>query len=881
MNIVEIKVLKKGPNLWSIKRKNLIVMKLDIGEWEERPTNTIPGFSEKLKKLIPSLYEHRCSEGHAGGFFYRLDTGTWLGHVIEHIALEIQTLADMDCGFGRTRSTRDKGIYNVVFSYIDAEAGIYAGHAAVRMTEALIQDVPCDLEKDIQEMRSIYARNKLGPSTSAIVKEAVKLNIPYFRLNESSYVQLGYGAAQKKILATVTSGTSNIAVEIAGDKAETKAILKNAGIPVPLGLTLDTEEVIQSAIDQVKFPVVIKPLDSNHGNGATTNIKSLEDAVIAFRLAKEYSERVIIEQYIEGHDYRLLVISNRLVAAAKRIPAKVTGNGSSTIRELMEKVNSDPRRGDGHDNILTRIIIDDQVLHLLKEKALSLEAVLPDGKEVYLKHTANLSTGGTSEDVTDIVHPMNIFMAERISGIIGLDICGVDVISPDISKPLAEVGAIIEVNAGPGFRMHTAPSEGKSRPVGKAVIEMLFPDPEKSRIPIIAITGTNGKTTTTRLIAHVAQKVYDHVGYTTTDGIYINEHLIEEGDCTGPKSAEQILKDPSVNIAILECARGGLLRAGLAFDQCDVGIVTNVAEDHLGLKDIHTIEDMARVKAVVAETVKPGGFAILNADNKHTYEMASRVKCNVALFSMNIDNTRLMNHCLNGGVGISVEDGYLTVIKGMEKIRLCEITDIPLSYQGKASFMIENILAATVACYVSNIPKEIIVEALLDFIPSPERTPGRLNIFRFEKFQVLIDYAHNPHGLQALGKFIHETHNGYKVGILTGVGDRRREDIIQFGRLSSTLFDEVIIRLDEDSRGRPKAEIVNLLSEGIKHINPAKPVHIIANELEALNFAIKSAREGAMIIHLCENIKKSIDVMQDFLEVDNMYGVENRVLVKA
>ncbi|MEO8854913.1 MAG: cyanophycin synthetase, partial [Ginsengibacter sp.] len=615
MKIIEIKVLR-GPNFWSVRRTKLIQLKLDLEEMEERPTNTIPGFKERLDKLMPTLYEHRCSEGHPGGFYERVTEGTWMGHVIEHIALELQTLAGMDTGFGRTRGTGVKGEYYVCFSYIEEDAGVYAARAAVRVAQALINDTPYGLEEDIMRMREIREDTRLGPSTGCIVEEAARRGIPYIRLNKQSLVQLGYGIHQKRIRATIASTTSNIAVDIACDKEETKNLLGAAEIPVPGGTVIRTIEALAEAVEKYGYPLVIKPIDGNHGKGNTTNITTWEQAVTAFEAAKEYGRSVIIEKYITGFDFRILVINYKFICAALRTPASVIGDGKNTIQYLVDETNQDPRRGYGHEKVLTQITIDQFTQKILDEKGYTLNTIPAKGELVLVKPTANLSTGGTSTDVTEEVHPTNIVMCERIAKIIGLDICGIDIMANDLRTPVTENGgAILEVNAAPGFRMHLEPSEGLPRNVAEPVVDMLFPKGSEGRIPIIAITGTNGKTTTTRLIAHIAKSAGKKVGYTTSDGVYIQNQLMMKGDCTGPLSSQFVLKDPTVDFAVLECARGGILKSGLAFNHCEVAVVTNVAADHMGLAGINTLEQMAKVKAVVPETVFQHGYAVLNADD--------------------------------------------------------------------------------------------------------------------------------------------------------------------------------------------------------------------------------------------------------------------------
>ncbi len=859
MNIIDIKVMK-GPNYWSVRRHHLIVMRLDLEEMEERPTNTIDGFLERLKAMFPTMYEHRCSEDKPGGFFSRVEMGTWMGHVIEHIALEIQTLAGMDCGFGRTRETSTKGVYNVVFSYYEEKAGAYAARAAVRIAQALTDGTDYDLPSDIQKLREIREDDRLGPSTGSIVEEAIKRKIPYIRLNRSSLVQLGYGINQKRIQATVASTTSSIAVEIACDKEDTKNLLEAAEIPVPRGRICVDMDDLEAAVERIGYPLVTKPINGNHGKGATTNLLNWEEVVRGYEAAKKYNRKVIVEKFITGYDHRVLVINYKFVAAAKRTPAAVTGDGVHTIQGLIDIVNQDPRRGYGHEKVLTAIKVDDFTLDILQEKHLTLESILPAGEELWLKPTANISTGGTATDITDIVHPSNVFLCERIARIIGLDICGIDIMGPDLSSPITENGgSVLEVNAAPGFRMHLEPTDGLGRNVAEPVIDMLYPPGVSARIPIIAVTGTNGKTTTTRLIAHILKHMGHKVGFTTTDGVYIQNQLMMRGDCTGPVSAEFVLKDPTVDFAVLESARGGILRAGLGFHNCNIGIVTNIAADHLGLQGIDTLDQLARVKAVVPESVLPEGYAILNADDELVYNMNKDLKCKVAFFSMNENNQHIQTHTQAGGLAAVYENGYVTIMKGTWKIRVEKVTNIPLTFGGKAEFNIANVLPAILAAHIYNFKLEDVKLALQTFIPSAVQTPGRMNMFDFKNFKVLVDYAHNAHGLKAIGKFIAKLDATPKVGIIAGVGDRRDEDTIELGENAAQIFDEIIIRQDRNLRGKSDQEIIDLMLKGIHNINPDKKVTVIQKELEAINFAITNAVKGSFIT-ICS------DVVPDALE---------------
>ncbi|MBO9659035.1 MAG: cyanophycin synthetase [Chitinophagaceae bacterium] len=871
MQILEIKVLK-GPNYWSVRRPKLVQMKLDLEEMEQRPTNTIPGFRERLEALLPTLYEHRCSEGVPGGFFSRVDEGTWMGHVIEHIALEIQTLAGMDCGFGRTRSTGEReGVYSVIFDYIEEDAGVYAAKAAVRIAEALINDQPYDIAPDIQAMREIREDTRLGPSTGCIVDEAAKRGIPYIRLNKQSLVQLGYGVNQKRIRATIASTTSNIAVDIACDKEETKNLLQAAEIPVPRGTVIRTEEGLKEAVEKFGYPLVIKPIDGNHGKGNTTNITTWEQALKALEAAKLYGRSVIVERYITGFDFRVLVVNYKFICAALRTPAAVTGDGLNTIQALVDKTNEDPRRGYGHEKVLTQITIDNFTQKMLDEKGYTLETVPAKGELVLLKPTANLSTGGTSTDVTDEVHPANIFMCERIARIIGLDICGIDIMAADLRTPVTENGgAILEVNAAPGFRMHIEPSEGLPRNAAEPVVDMLFPKGSAGRIPIIAITGTNGKTTTTRLTAHIAKNSGKKVGYTTSDGVYIQNQLMMKGDCTGPVSSSFVLKDPTVDFAVLECARGGILKSGLSFQHCDVAIVTNVAADHMGLGGIHTLEQMAKVKAVVPETVFPHGYAILNADDDLVYKMKEGLSCNVALFSMDENNPRIKKHCAKGGLAAVFENGYVSIMKGTWKIRVMPVKDIPLTYEGKAMHNIQNCLPSVLATYLfRDISIEDIRTALSSFIPSSTQTPGRLNFFHFKNYSMLADFAHNPHGLKLLCDFVSRLDYETKIGIISGTGDRRDEDIRALGEISAAYFDEIIIRCDKNLRGRTADEIIQLLKEGIEKVNPDLPTMVIANENEALEYIYANPKTGALYTIMCDVVAGALDKIKELKDREN------------
>ena len=868
MKILKIQALR-GPNIWSIRRQKLIQMRLDLEELEERPTDKIDGFRERIENLLPTLIEHRCSEGCRGGFFQRVDRGTWMGHVIEHIALEIQTLAGMDVGFGRTRETKTPGVYNVVFNYLEEKVGIYAAKAAVKIAEALIAGEDYDLTDDIQNMKEIREDVRLGPSTASIVDEAVSRDIPFLRLGRNSLIQLGAGVNQMRFQATITCKTSNIAVDIACNKEQTKKMLDDASIPVAKGDICYDEEDLKDTIDHIGYPIVIKPLDGNHGKGASINVTNWEDAIKGLKHAKEYSRRVIVEKFVTGFDFRVLVINNEVIAAAQRVPAHVIGNGKNTIQELIDITNEDPRRGYGHENVLTEITIDRTTERLIDNAGYKLDSVLPQDETLYLKSTANLSTGGTSVDVTDLMHPENVFIAERISRVIGLDICGIDIMAPNLTQSLKENGGVIlEVNAAPGFRMHLAPSEGLPRNVAAPVIDMLYPPGKPSRIPIISVTGTNGKTTTTRLISHIVKNNGYRVGFTTSDGIYIQNHMMEKGDTTGPISAEYILKDPTVEFAVLETARGGILRSGLGFKVCDIGVITNIQEDHLGISDIHDLKDLSRVKSVVVESVKKDGWAVLNGEDENCLNIARSLSCNVALFSLDESCPAIIEHCAEGGIAAIYENGFITIKKGDWKIRVERATHIPLTLNGKAKFMIANVLAATLSAYLYGFKTEDIKQSLATFIPSAAHTPGRMNIFEFSKFKVLIDFAHNPTSYLGIEDYLSSVDASRKIGIISGVGDRRDEDIKECAKIAARMFDHIIIRQEKHLRGRTEEEIINLILEGLQEGDASVTHEVVSLEVEAIKHAISIAEEGTYIVALSDVIDNAIDIVQSYLDAE-------------
>jgi cyanophycin synthetase len=869
MKILQAQVLR-GPNYWSIRRPNLIVVRLDLEELADKPSHQLPGFYEGLVATLPSLEDHHCSPGCRGGFLSRLREGTMMGHILEHVALELQTLAGMTVGFGRTRETATPGIYQVVVEYQNEAAGRYAVRAALRLCRSILESgtyPSAELEKDLEDIISLRNAAALGASTEALIREAEAQGIPWFNLESCDLLQLGYGKYQKRVQAALTSHSNILGVELACDKERTKKILTSLGVPVPLGTVIYAFSELASAIEQLGgYPIVVKPLDGNHGRGISIDIQTWKQAELAYDRARDISKGVIVEHYYQGRDHRILVVNHKVVAVAERVPAHVIGNGLETITELVEQENRDARRGEGHDNILTQLQLDAATDEMLSRQGLSLDTVLPIGQVCYLRATANLSTGGIAIDRTDEVHPETVWLAERVSRIIDLDIAGIDVITTDITKPLAAAdGVIVEVNAAPGLRMHVAPSQGVARNVAAPILQMLFPPGTPHRMPIVAVTGTNGKTTTTRLIAHLLSQVYESVGFTTTDGIYIGGHLIEQGDTTGPQSARLILQDPTCDAAVLETARGGILRSGLAFERCDVAVVLNVAADHLGLGDIETVDQMARVKSVVAETVQADGYAVLNADDERVAAMAKRVAGQVAYFSMDPQSALVRAHVQRGGIAAVYDQGYLVILQQdwVHRVELAE--RVPLTLGAQARFMISNALAACLAAFVQGVKVEQLRSALCSFHASADQTPGRMNLFKLGNYHVLVDYAHNPAGYEAVGGFV-KSWLGPSIGVIGGPGDRRDEDLVQLGALSARFFTEIVVKEDDDNRGRPRGNAAELIVQGIHqlaaHTGVSVPYTIQLNETEALQQALDHAPEKALVVIFPESVSRAIALIK-------------------
>lgn len=856
MKILKISVFK-GPNQWSINHKIAEII-LDTGNNEEFSAKNIYDLYKDLKPFLPEVT----------GFFEKTETGIPTGNLVGHLSFLLQSMAGLNCAFEKSIKLEKDGICKIILSFEEEKAAIYAVHASLRIIEAFNHGQKYNPKDDIFHLKKIASDKQLGFSTASIAEAARARNIPVSILDSGAIVQLGFGSEQKRVSATTTDNTSHIAVDLTSNRYRTKLLLKSENIPVPEGITVNDVSELTQNISKIGFPVVIKPNTPNHGKGATLNIQNLEQAFSAFNYALTYSDKILIERFHPGNDYSLLVIGYKLVAAARRIPANVTGDGALTIRELIEMVNNDPARGNDHENILTRISINQETEEYLKHQGITLDFIPPQGRKTFVKGTANLSSGGTSEDVTEMIHPEIAAMAERVARIVGLDICGIDYISDNISQPLKKAkGMVIGVNASPGFRMHTHPFQGRSRNIGEAVIEMLFPQKSNGRIPIIAVTGTSGKTITTRLIAHIARTAGFNVGFTTSDGAYVGEHLIEEGDCTGTASAEKILRDKSVNFAVLECGRAGLRHSGLPFDQCDAGIITNIEDDHLGTDGIHSLEELTLVKSVIPLSVKSDGVAILNADNPYTCNLKNSLKCNVAFFSSEVSNCAL-EHCSKGGTAAIYQNRKVLLIKNNIVFFSESIENIPLSFGGRANFMIDNIMAALLAAYFKGIDVEDIRKALRSFVPSFENIPGRLNVFQLKSHRILLDSAHNVHEIISLGSWLMQEYSSDKTGIITSQGDRRDTDIMNIGKVSAEIFDKIIIRVDEKPKERTNKEITGLLYSGIRSCDKNMQVEIISSEMEAILCAEKNSKPGSLIVLFTDNIDNSMEVIKKLRKHD-------------
>ncbi|MDP4158590.1 MAG: cyanophycin synthetase [Bacillota bacterium] len=854
MEIREIQAIE-GPNAYS--HRPIIRAIVDLQEWTECFTNELGDFRFRLIKHLPTLADHYCSRGKIGGFLERLEEGTLIGHVIEHVTIDLLTQAGQTIKYGKTMGILEHpGRYEIIFNYEAKEGAIEGFKQGFDLVKTLLEQNSFDVGQALNSIKEVMADNELGVSTRVIVEACRELGIPVHRLNEGSLLQLGYGRNQRRIQATITSATSSIGVDIACDKEMTKKILSEGGVPVPWGYIVKTEEEAIQAFQDMETPVVIKPLHGNQGKGVTIRLTSAAEVRAAFRVAQTYGDWVIIEEYIVGQHYRLVVVGDRLIAAAQRIPAHVCGDGSSSIEELVARANADPRRGDDHEKELTKIKIDPVVVLTLSQKQMTLASVPEPGEVVYLRDSANLSTGGIAKDVTDLVHPDNVDLVVNTAKLIGLDVAGIDLIIEDIRESYREKnGHIIEVNAAPGIRMHHFPSMGKARNVGKAIVEQVFPS-GNGRIPIISITGTNGKTTTTRMIRKMLVDQQLLVGMTSTDGIYIDQKLWVKGDMTGPESARTVLRHPDVQVAVLETARGGILRAGLGYDYADVAVITNVSGDHLGQYGIETMEDIAHVKSLVAEVVRPHSYVVLNADDPYVAQMAQRTVGRVIFFSTEKDNIHVRKHLGLGGTAVFVRRGMILLCQGSKSFRICSVKQIPVTWEGKAQHNVQNALAAIAAGWALGLSAATIRESLQHFSSDAEHNRGRLNRYEVDGVQVFVDYGHNAAGIEEVAKTLKQFKGGSLVGCITVPGDRPDDSIREVGRIAAQGFKRLIIREDADLRGRKPGEIAQILyDEAVKSGMKPSNIKVVLPELEAFCLGLDSCISGDTFVMFYEHIE--------------------------
>ncbi|PWK07908.1 cyanophycin synthetase [Tumebacillus permanentifrigoris] len=864
MKIEDIRYIS-GPNLYS--HLPAMVMRIDLQECAGKESYEFAGLNQKLLEFFPGLRNHHCAKGEPGGFVERLDEGTYIGHVIEHVALEMAELVGIGANRGKTTSAAE-GVYDV-FVECTNEAGMaHLLRTAFALVEALTRGESYNWEPELEEAKRQAGRTGLGQSTKALVEAAQKRGIPFYRLNTGSLIQLGTGRYLKRIQATITERTSCIGVDIACDKELTKQMLDLAAIPVPFGGVAYTEDEAVQEFRGIERAVVVKPLDGNQGKGVSLNLVTEQEVREAFRIAQGYSEAVIVESFLEGRHYRVLVVGEQVAAVAERMPAHITGDGTHTIRELIEQENQDPRRGDGHEAPLTKIKIDDVMHNVLAREGRQFSDVPHAGEIVILRDNANLSTGGIAIDVTGDIHPTIAEVCVRTARIVGLDICGIDLVCPHIAEPFDELNScVIEVNAAPGIRMHESPSFGDPRNVGEAIVDMLYPANHPSRIPVIAITGTNGKTTTTRMIGHVIQATGKTVGMTSTDGIYINGKCIAKGDTTGPRSARAILSDPGIDVAVLETARGGIVRAGLGFDWADVGIITNIQPDHLGCDGIETVEDLIQVKSLVTERVRPGGTVILNADDPILANLPRNMKPRhragrkFVYFTLHPNSRVLKRHLSEGGTGYFFKDGWIMEARGEHARRVLRAEEIPVTMLGAAHFHVQNAMAAIAACRAHGMTREKIATALRQF-RSDVHNPGRVNLYQVRNSYVLVDYGHNPHAFQAICEMAGRLPNVRVTGVVGVPGDRNDDIVSESGRAAANGFHRLFVKEDVDLRGRRPGEVANLLERAIQSVSPDKECRVIHNEVHALEAALSDLQDGELVVVFYEKLAPVMDVLR-------------------
>lgn len=852
----------KGRNIYS--HRPVIKAVIDLGELYDTPTRQIEGFNERLLAILPGLKKHVCSLGYEGGFAERLKEGTYLAHVTEHTVLELQGTVGYEVNYGKSRATDKPSVYYIVFEYKNEKLAVECLLTAVEMLKMIIEGQTPDIERVISHLKKTAAESDMGTSTGALYEEARRRNIPVECLEHSSVLRLGNGRYTRYLEASLSDRCGCVAVDIAGNKHLTKLRLSEAGIPVPRGDIAYTYRSAAAAASAIGWPVVLKPFDANQGKGVFTNITSFGELEAAFNAAAGYSHAVIVEKHIPGKDYRLLVVGGKMVAAAERRAPVVTGDGIHSIRELVDIENRNPLRGADHEKPLTVIKLDDMSRQVLAKSGYTEDTIPQAGEKIQLRYNGNLSTGGTARDCTDEVHPYNAELAVKAAELMELDIAGIDITCTDISLPLKDGnGALIEVNAAPGLRMHIYPTEGKSRNVAGDILEYLYPPGKPTSIPIISVTGTNGKTTVTRMIGHTLGLDGTVVGMATTSGIYIGGECILEGDNTGALSAARILRDTRVEAAVLETARGGIIRRGLGYDLADVGVIVNISDDHLGADGINTIEEMAMVKSLVAEAVKPDGYAVLNADDKMTPAILKRITCRPLLFSVSIDNMLIQTEMKNGNKVVYLRDGAIYTSSGGDETLIARVEDIPVTYGGKAACNIENTLACVSALAALGLSAGKIREGILSFRPDMDTNPGRFNIFDMGGFTVMLDYGHNTAGYRA----VIDTLRCFEASAYTGVigmpGDRKDENIIEVGRICGRFFTKLYIKEDNDLRGRDAGEVADLLYGAALAQGIGKDkVHVIYDEARALEMAIMEAVPGEMIVMFYEQLEPALEVIE-------------------
>ena len=856
----------RGPNYWA----NFPVLEawVDLGELRDSPSDELAGFNERLMSWLPTMIEHRCSIGHRGGFFERLRRGTYQAHILEHVALELQSLGGCEVGFGRTRETAEEGVYKVALEYLEEEVGRRSLELARDVCLAAIYDRPYDVAAAVKELRMLAEQVRLGPSTGSIVRAAIARGIPARRLNKASLVQLGYGAKQRRILAAETDRTGAIAESIAQDKELTRSLLAAVGVPVPEGRPVESAEDAVAAAEEIGYPVVVKPQCGNQGRGVATNLKTRDEILTAYQAARLEEPTIVVEKHAPGDDYRLLVVGDRVVAAARREPAQVIGDGVHSIEELIEVVNQDPRRGEDHATCLSKIPLDVVSQGVIAGQGFTPQSVPGPGVRVLVRRNANLSTGGTATDVTDDVHPQLAARVIDAARVVGLDIAGVDVVVTDIRRPLEEQGGVVvEVNAAPGLRMHLAPSSGTPRSVGEAIVDHLFVPGETGRIPLVAVTGVNGKTTTTRLIAHILSQTGKKVGFTCTEGVYLGNRRIDTGDCSGPQSAQNLLLNPQVEAAVLETARGGILRAGLGFDRCDVSVVTNIGQgDHLGLSDIDSLEKLARVKRTIVEATHEHGAAVLNAADPLVVEMAERSPAGVLYFSRSRENAVVTEHRRNGGRAVTISDGEIVLCDGLREVPLIPVARVPLTHGGRVAFQIENVLAAVGAAWSMGLNREIIRAGLETFGADMQSLPGRFNLLEIHGAAVIMDYGHNVSSLEAMIEAIKQFPQRRRTVVYTAAGDRRNCDMIRQGELLAGAFDKVILYEDQYVRGRNHGEIMSLFRQGISNGGRGIEVDEVHGVFPAIEIALENAGEGDLVLLQCDTIDETVAFVKQYMD---------------